>query len=153
MKRILILLILLLTTSCALNSFKTGQRFDEGRPSFYMFVAPSFSNPFEYEIDSGELIFREYEGIGCYECTRKKEIYRVRLTSEHQKNIRELLVATIGESIDEEQEGREIIVLDGTSWNVISNYGFGPFLSYSTNNPGQSMYVLRDYLEKLLANE
>ena len=118
-----------------------------------MSVAPSFSEPFEYEINSDELTLREYDGLGGYDWGRKKEVSRVKITLEQEKNIRKLSIATIIESIEKEQEGEEIVVMDGTSWYVLTDFGFGPFLSYSTNNPGDTIYILHDYLEKLLSNE
>lgn len=153
MNRLLILTVLIATTSCTFNEFRAGQRFEKESPSFYMSVAPSFSQPFEYEINSDELVLREYSGLGGYDWGRKKEVFRVKVTLEQKKNIRQLSIATISESIAEEKEGEEIVVMDGTSWHVLTDFGFGPFLSYSTNNPGDTMYKLHGYLETLVSNE
>lgn len=153
MKHLLVILIIFATTSCTFNNFRTGQRFEEESPYFFMSVAPSFSEPFEYEISSDELILREYDGLGGYDWGRGKEVSRVKVTLEQERNIRELSIATIIESIKEEESGEEIVVLDGTSWYILTDFGFGPFLSYSTNNPGDSIYKLHGYLNNLLSNE
>ena len=40
--------------------------------------------------------------------------------------------------------------MDGTGWYILTDYGLGPFLSVSTNNPPNSFYELEKYLESLL---
>ncbi|MFO1368446.1 MAG: hypothetical protein U1F46_05570 [Marinagarivorans sp.] len=153
MNQLLILLVLITTTSCTFNKFRAEQHFEEKNPSFYMSVAPSFSQPFEYEINSDELVLRKYYGLGGYNWGRKKEVCRVKVTLEQKNNIRQLSIATIRESITEEKEDEEIVVMDGTSWYILTDFGFGPFLSYSTNNPGDTMYRLREYLDTLASNK
>lgn len=72
------------------------------------------------------------------------------LTTAQEKEIRKLAVAAVKESIQEEQAGVEVIVMDGIGWDILTDYGPGPFLSVSTNNPPNSFYELEKYLESLL---
>lgn len=151
MKYAFIILCIFSFTSCTFNEFRTGQRFEEESPDFYMSIAPSFSEPYEYEIHYNNLFYREYNGLGGYDWGRAQEVSKVEITLEQMKHIRELAITAIKESI-EEQLGHEILVMDGVSWYLITDFGLGPFLAAKTNNPSDSFYQLRNYLNELLPN-
>jgi hypothetical protein len=150
MKLNIIILLVLMLCSCASHQTKTGQRFYENGPSFYLSIAPSFSTPKEYEVVANHLVLRTYSGTGGYNWGRKREKLRRTLTTAQEQEIRELAVAAVKESIQEEQAGTEVIVMDGVGWYILTDYGQGPFLSVSTNNPTNSFYKLETYLEGLL---
>lgn len=138
--------------SCANNDF-TGQRFSEDSPEFYLSIAPSFSQPYEYELNGESLVLREYNGLGGYEWGKSTEVSRVKVTQEQNAKIRELSVSAIDQALLEEQSGIDVVVMDGVSWYLLSDYGFGPFLSVKTNNPPKSFYDLQEYLDGILPRE
>lgn len=150
MKLSITMLLIVMLSSCAPYQTKTGQRFYDGSPSFYLSVAPSFSAPKEYEVVANSLILRTYSGAGGYNWGKRKEKLKKTLTTAQEKEIRKLAIAAVKESIQEEQAGVEVIVMDGTGWYILTDYGLGPFLSVSTNNPPNSFYELEKYLESLL---
>lgn len=149
MKQTIILIMAMLLSSCTINQTKTGQHFSENSPAFYMSIAPSFSAPYEYEVIDDNLIFRKYTGLGGHNWGKKKEQSRKTLSNEQEKKIRELAIAAIKESIPEHEE-TDVIVMDGTGWYILTDYGFGPFLSASTNNSPNGFYELQKYLDSIL---
>jgi hypothetical protein len=150
MKLNIILILAVMLSSCAGHQAKTGQRFSENMPDFYLSIAPSFAAPHEYEVSSNFLFFREYSGVGGYNWGKSKEQSRKTLTVAQEQKIRELAVAAVKESIQEEQAGIDVVVMDGTGWYILTDYGVGPFFSVSTNNPTNSFYELQKYLESIL---
>ena len=92
-------------SSCASHQTKTGQRFYEDSPSFYLSIAPSFSVPKEYEVVENSLILRTYSGAGGYNWGKRKEQLRKTLTTVQEKEIRKLAVAAVKESTEEDQAG------------------------------------------------
>lgn len=153
MKKIVTLLALFALVSCANNDFKTGQRFSESSPDFYLSIAPSFAKPYEYELINNSLFFREYSGVGGYDWGKSNEISKAQVTREQSEKIRQLSVAAIKEAILEEQSGIDVVVMDGVSWYLLSDFGFGPFLSAKTNNPPKAFYSLQKYLDGILSHE
>ncbi|WP_028886803.1 hypothetical protein [Teredinibacter turnerae] len=151
MKKIIILIVLFVLASCASDSFKTGQRFSEDSPEFYLSIAPSFSKPYEYELIGDRLTVREYSGLGGYEWGKSIEVSVVQVTRKQHEKIRALSVTAVREALKEEQEGIEILVMDGVSWYLLSDYGFGSFLSAKTNNPPKSFYTLQKYLNEIVS--
>lgn len=149
MKQTIILVMAMLLSSCAINPTKTGQRFSENSPTFYMSIAPSFSAPYEYEVIDDNLIFRKYTGLGGYKWGKKKEQSRKTISIAQEEKIRALAIAAVKESIPEQAE-IDVIVMDGTNWYILTDYGFGPFLSASTNNPPNGFYELQKYLDSIL---
>lgn len=137
-------------SSCAGHKAKTGQRFSENNPDFYLSIAPSFAVPHEYEVASNSLVLRKYSGVGGYNWGKSREQSRKTLTAAQEQKIRELAIAAVKESIQEEQAGIDVVVMDGTGWYMLTDSGFGPFLSVSTNNPPKSFYELQKYLESIL---
>ena len=75
------MLLVVMLSSCAPYQTKTGQRFYEGSPSFYLSVAPSFSAPKEYEVVANSLILRTYSGAGGYNWGKRKEKLKKTLTT------------------------------------------------------------------------
>lgn len=153
MKKIILLIILFLVASCANDAFRTGQRFSEDDPEFYLSIAPSFSQPYEYELSAGSLIFREYSGLGGYGWGKSAEVSRTEVTQEQSEKIRELSVLAIKEALLEEQSATEIVVIDGVSWYLLSDYGFGPLVSVKTNNPPKLFYDLQEYINGILSSQ
>lgn len=153
MKKIIILIILFAVVSCASNNFKTGQRFSEDSPEFYLSIAPSFSKPLEYELRGDRLVVREFSGLGGYDWGKSIEVSNVQVTQEQSERVRALSVAAVEEALHEEQSGIDVIVMDGVSWYLLSDYGFGPFLSAKTNNPPKSFYDLQEYLNGIVSLE
>lgn len=153
--RLLMLSVLFAIASCTFNARKPGQYFNDECPTFYMSIAPSFSHPFEYEITSVVLVVREYSGLGGYNWGRRKEVARVKVTPQQEKDIRQMSMAAITQSIVEANEVEDIIVLDGTSWYVLSDTDMdsGPFLACSTNNPGDTFYKLHNYMKTLITDK
>lgn len=141
---------MLVLSACVGHQAKTGQRFSENSPDFYPSIAPSFSAPYEYELVSDFLVLRKYNGVGGYSWGKSSEQSKKKLTVSQEQKIRELAIAAVTESIQEEQAGIEVVVMDGTGWYLLTDYGLGPFLSVSTNNPPNSFYELESYLESLL---
>ncbi len=139
--------------SCANNDFKIGQRFSEDSPEFYLSIAPSFSQPYEYELSGESLVVREYSGLGGYDWGKSIEVSRAQVTREQSEKIRELSVSAIKEALLEEQSGIDVVVMDGVSWYLLSDYGFGSFLSAKTNNPSKLFYDLQEYLNEILPHE
>ena len=152
MKTFLTLLMAFLLSACT-SHVKTGQVYLEDSPSFYMSVAPSYSAPFEYELVSDTLIFREYSGSGGNDWGTSKEVARETLSTAQKNKLRELSVAAVKSSVQQAEVNEAIIVLDGTSWYLLTDYGFGPFLSTSTNDPQENFYQLRDYVNGILGIE
>lgn len=150
MKLHIILILALMLSACAGHQLKTGQHFSEKSPEFYLSIAPSFAAPYEYEVVSNYLVLRKYNGLGGYNWGKSKEQSRNILTVSQEQKIRELAIAAVKESIQEEQVGIEVIVMDGTGWYLLTDYGLGPFMSVSTNNPPNSFYALEKYLESIL---
>ena len=118
-----------------------------------MSIAPSFSKPYEYELRGERLTVREYSGLGGYEWGRSIEVSNVQVTREQSEKIRALSVFAVKEALQEEQAGIDIVVMDGVSWYLLSDYGFGPFLSAKTNNPPKSLYSLQEYLNGVVSRE
>ena len=143
----------MMLSSCASHQTKTGQRFYEDSPSFYLSIAPSFSAPKEYEVVENSLILRTYSGAGGYNWGKRKEQLIKILTTAQEQEIRKLAVAAVKESTEEDQAGDEVIIMDGIGWYILTDYGLGPFLSVSTNNPPNSFYELEKYLESLLESK
>lgn len=153
MKLNLILILAFFVSSCTGNIPKTGQRFQENSPSFYLSIAPSFSSPQEYEVISNVLVHRVCNGLGGYNWGKCNEQSRKTLVVTQEETIRNLAVAAVKASIQEEQIGNEVLVMDGTGWYIMSDYGLGSFYSVSTNNPPDSFHELLKYLESLLQQE
>ncbi len=143
----------LFLSSCTTSQFKTGQSFVEDSPDFYLSIAPSFGNPFEYEISSGKIIFREYSGKGGYDWGKITNTIHKTIDANQQAKIRELTVTAVKDAVVSEQNGIDVVVVDGTSWYILSDYGFGPFLSISTNNPPDSFYAVKEYVENIFTIE
>lgn len=150
MKLNIILILALMLSACAGHQSKTGQRFSESSPEFYLSIAPSFAAPYEYEVVSNSLVIRKYSGVGGYNWGKSNEQSRKILAVSQKQKIRELAIAAVKESIQEEQAGIEVVVMDGTGWYLLTDYGLGPFMSVSTNNPPNSFYELQKYLESIL---
>lgn len=151
MKPLLNLLLVLFLCSCASQKQIRGNYFfDDKSPFFYLAIAPTFSEPWEYEITSDHLILKEYDGLGGYEWGNATVTASIEVTKEQEAELRRLTVAAIKDVILEEEKGIDVIVMDGTNWFLHSDYGFGPGLVTSTNNPTDSFFELKNYLEKIL---
>ena len=151
MRLLLILITILSMSSCVNHQPNRGQYFImDNRSSFYLSIAPSFDAPYEYEISLNNLVLRKFDGLGGYEWGKSKDVSSTTLTREQQQMVRLLAITAIKNTILEEEKGIDVVVKDGTSWHIQSDYGLGPSLSASTNNPPQSFFELRDFIEGLL---
>ena len=138
-------------TACVGQNRTRGQYFyAEDSPAFYLSLAPSFNAPYEYIIRDNKLYLRELDGHGGYNWGRSNETESVLLTRGDEKKIRYLVIAAVKEAALEEEKGIDVIVMDGTNWFIQSSYGFGPSVAISTNNPPESFFDLKDFIDSLL---
>ncbi len=149
MKSLLLILLLLSLSACATKQYKTGEWFNEESPEFYISLAPSFKAPYEYELKSGQITFRKYGGLGGYDWGKVIYTSNRIISKQQEEAIRKLAVTAIKEAAIEDEKGIDVFVADGTGWYIMTDYGFGPFLSVSTNNPPDSFYSLKQYIESL----
>ena len=147
---------LALLSSCSSSPKYTGQGYDPKSPDFYLSLAPSFSVPFEYEVQGGFLIYREYSGLGGYNWGTSRVLAKKEISREEKNRLDELSLQAIEDTINIEQErnssGEIIVVMDGTEWYIQT--GISPFLSISTNNPESKAFnKIRNLLVSILERE
>ena len=156
MKYIVIIITTLFLFSCSTYQGYTGQRFVEESPTFYLSIAPSFAEPYEYEVKNRVLVFRKYSGLGGYNWGRKRVVAKSGISQEEQESIRALTLEAIADTISIEKKRKEsgevIVVLDGTGWYIQSD--LDPFLTISTNNPESKAFSeLLNLLKLILKRE
>ena len=156
MKYFTIIPILVLLCSCASSPKYSGQRYESERPFFYMSLAPSFSKPFEYEVQGNTLIYREYSGKGGYNWGTRKVVAKKEISREEKNKLDQLTLQAIEDTINIEQErnktGELVVVMDGTNWFIQS--GIVPLLSIRTNNIESSAYnKIKNLLDSILGRE
>ena len=153
MRYIPLVIIFLLQISCSTEPRFTGQWYVEDSPSFYMSIAPTFGNPFDFEIQDEELEYREYSGFGGYDWGSSKVVATVKTTREERNIIDALSKEAIADTIaiyKRRLENDELVVVaDGTSWYIQS--GVSPFVSIRTNQPDSKAFEeLLDLLNSIV---